>query len=87
MDALVTMEMVEAVLRIEKKLDELLHRQESKTPIQPLAHEGQSCPLCSRPIRYVPLLPAKLGEIVMVRRCGCAVTTREQPVYTNGKEV
>lgn len=73
-------EVLKAIIRIEKKLDELLRRQVDENAMhQPLNYHGQHCPLCKRPVRYVPVSSRSEGHY-MVRACGCEPMETELPV-------
>jgi hypothetical protein len=63
-------EIMDALLRIEKKLDEIIKLQKGSNPyaiIQPMDSEGQVCQLCSQPVTYYrdPIS----GNVW--RSCGC----------------
>lgn len=65
--------MRDSLIRIEKKLDELLRimRDKEGAFLQALHHSGQVCPLCSRPVEYVD------DGDGPYRVCGCYVKTKE----------
>lgn len=78
---------LKAVIRIEKKLDELLKlvvpmAQKPGTAVPPLPqplhipNQG-ACPLCQQPVSYQNLVDPQSGEVVPVRLCGC------EPVVVN----
>ncbi len=74
---------MKSVIRIEKKLDEVLKRQTNdKLPLQPLNYAGQSCPLCNMAVTYTPTDVG--GNRIMVRNCGCEPVTNELPVQVPG---
>lgn len=69
-------EMMEALLRIEKKLDELLKMSKGATSLvitQPMDSEGQVCQLCNQPVVYNkdPIS----GNVW--RSCGCVPKLKE----------
>jgi len=68
-----------ALLRIEKKLDELLRltkeagSKQNATPIlQQLDFKNQTCPLCNRGVKYI-----HDGDVVN-RICGCVPQKQEE---------
>ena len=74
---------IEALVRLEKKLDEVLKlvKKGDGTKIVVLETIGvahQTCPLCSRSVRY------ELFEGVIVRRCGCVPNVTEGEGEGNG---
>jgi len=73
-------ELLKAVIRLEKKVDELMRRQDNdKAPRQMLHHTGQSCPLCHAAVKYQPYKPAELGREIIIRECQCEPTATELP--------
>lgn len=65
----------DAMLRMEKKMDELLRQvamDPEKPGFQPLSSKGQVCPLCNNPIVYFELLPGVTG-----RDCKCKPHTED----------
>jgi len=68
-------EIMEALLRIEKKQDEVLKllSQDPLTLIQPMSADGQVCPLCKQAVVYrkEPIS----GQVW--RSCGCAPNIKE----------
>ena len=76
-----------ALIRIEKKLDEILKlviplAQKPGMAVSPLPqplnvpNQG-SCPLCQQPVSYQNLVDPQSGSLVPVRICGC------EPVVVN----
>jgi hypothetical protein len=68
-----------AVLRMEKKLDEILRMQKAKDPgfqVQKMDYTGQVCPLCTRPVEYHMVYEDPQNPEVM-RTCGCTTTMRQ----------
>jgi hypothetical protein len=66
------------LIRIEKKVDEVMRRQDNdKAPRQMLHHTGQACPLCHSAVKYQPVQIAG-GEII-IRECRCEPTATELP--------
>ena len=68
-------ELMEALLRIEKKLDETLKlvRSSQMTLVQPMDSEGQVCQLCQQPVEYNK---EQLSGNVW-RSCGCRPNLKE----------
>ena len=64
--------LAESLLRIEKKVDEVLagFSEKERRFSQPMDHTGQVCPLCRCPITYFPLA----GGAVVGRSCNCKTT-------------
>jgi len=76
------MPLLKAVIRIEKKLDELLKlvlpiaQNQTGSPVpprpQPLNVPNQgACPVCQQPIMYQGLIDPATGAQIPVRVCGC----------------
>lgn len=66
---------VDALLRVEKKLDEVLRqatRDPDKPAPQPMSSTGQVCPLCNNPVVYFEILPGVTG-----RTCKCKPYTED----------
>jgi hypothetical protein len=81
--------LLKASIRIEKKLDELLKLSlaESRTQkgvlvqLEPLNYPTQgACPLCQKPVVYVPMTFQDLPDPVLVRTCGCEAKTNQLPI-------
>ena len=84
--------LLDAAIRIEKKVDELLKlslaaaraQRGPLVSLEPLNYPTQGpCPLCQKQVRYVPMVLDDLG-VVKVRVCGCDVVTNELPVTPVG---
>ena len=88
---------LEAVVRLEKKVDELLkmvveERREkapARLPLTPLSSPNQGgCPVCLKQIIYdkyqVPVDGA-LQEI-LIRRCGCVPRSNELPINQGDRD-
>lgn len=74
-----------ALLRIERKLDELLRAARMQNPTfvpSPLHSAGQICALCQRQVVYAPVLVD--GEHLVVRHCGCTALPSEGLVQQEG---
>ena len=72
--------LMNALLRIEKKLDEVLVAQQATQKVepgrlphilQPITQARQSCPLCQSPITYLQAMED--GEEFITRLCGCRI--------------
>lgn len=78
MDFLIFEALGTSLLRVEKKLDELLRLQmergDSLVFVQGLDSTGQACPLCKQPVQYETMYPTPGGEVT-VRKCGCQPIT------------
>jgi len=83
--------MLEAVGRLEKKVDELLkmvieERREkapARLPIMPLSSPNQGgCPLCTQPIVYERFVVPVDGvpTEVLIRQCGCVPRSNGLPI-------
>ena len=65
-------ELLKAIVRIEKKVDSVLIRQDqSSWPHQPLNYGGQVCPLCKHKVDYIPINIPESAETLYYRKCGC----------------
>ena len=95
-------QILQTAIRIEKKVDEALndlaYREAKASGTSrsrvPLNYNGQSCPLCQRPVVYKPVrivVPIGGGQdrtdtlyakqdMILVRVCGCVPETRELPI-------
>ena len=85
-------QILRALVRLEKKLDELLVESRalmSKATLPTirgqLDNANQICPLCQRPVTYQPVImkvPDQPGITmeVMVRVCGCEPRATQQPI-------
>lgn len=80
-------QILKAVVRIEKKLDEVLtlslkaQTAPGMLPLQlnPLNRPGQNpCPLCQQPVKYYPMI-IEDGTTEVIRECGCKPQTIELP--------
>jgi hypothetical protein len=73
-------EILKSANRIEEKLDELLMGLKLKQSIQtkPMHWKGDACPLCQRPVEYIPVLNGT--EQDLIRKCGCEPQTDQIPV-------
>ncbi len=85
---LVCQQVLKAVIRIEKKVDESLRLTLKATEtaqgnlpdrLQPLNDMGQSCPMCIRPIQYKTMEMAP-GYSVTFRECGCEPQPNQLPI-------
>lgn len=82
MDSRVYRELLKAVNRIEKKLDEVIKRQDDeKSTRVPLQWQGQTCPLCAKPVKYLRKVVSNddgqpIDEVI-IRKCGCEPTVTE----------
>ena len=83
------LQLLKALIRIEKKLDELLKlglieaRQQRgpMTSLEPLSYPTQSaCPLCQKQVVYVPASYPDVPSLVLIRTCGCEPQTNQLPV-------
>ena len=85
-------QILRALVRVEKKLDELLVESRSMmskaslaTIRGPLDNQNQVCPLCQKAVTYQPVIvkvteqPGVTME-VMVRVCGCEPRATQQPI-------
>ena len=86
-------QVLKAMLRIEKKLDEVLKLQMKSSrltsgPTNPLAHHLEpmdyrtqsACPLCQRQVVYQPVEFQDHPGIVVIRLCGCKPQTMQLPI-------
>lgn len=67
-------EVLRALVRVEKKCDEILKLQKTATPaatVQPIHYGGQSCPLCQKPVVYLTLETGVGSPPETYRVCGC----------------
>lgn len=72
--ASVLSEILKAALRIEKKLDEVLVALKKANPahvMTPFHFKTQACPLCQKPVEYIPVIRSEETGHEMIRVCGC----------------
>ena len=74
-------ELLKILLRIERKLDELLKAQvaEMKGVVMPM-NAKILCPMCHKPAEYLNVVresDGRLDQTVVVRRCGCTPAARD----------
>jgi hypothetical protein len=86
------MQLLKAAIRIEKKLDELLKLSlkagygkatgvSSVAQLEPLSYPTQgACPLCQKPVSYLPVSFQDVPNLVLIRTCGCEPQTTQLPV-------
>jgi len=75
-EGLARTETIRSLVRVEKKLDEVMKMMRAlapQAPLQLLSHTGQVCPLCQNAVHYLPL-PSSGGESRTIRMCGCEPT-------------
>lgn len=75
-------EILKGVLRIEKKVDEMLGAAKKANNLQtsPFNFKGQSCPLCLRPVRYIPVVRQDATGFDTIRVCGCSPQPTDSPM-------
>jgi hypothetical protein len=72
-------EILKALLRVEKKQDEILKYAVSKGhQTTPMSYMGEPCPLCQRKVENVPHQLSE-GHFVVVRSCGCEPVNTQMP--------
>jgi len=81
--------LLNATIRIEKKLDEILKLvlEDARTKrgplvnLEPLSYPTQgACPLCQKQVKYFPVAFKDVPDLILIRVCGCEAKTNQLPV-------